>query len=189
VYDILGKSWWALTLRGVAAIIFGILAIALPGVTLLVLVTLFGAYAFVDGIFSLIAAFRAAEHHLHWMALVAEGVLGILVGIITFFHPALTATVFVIFIAVWAVITGVLELVAAVRLRREIAGEILLVLSGIVSVVFGVLLFIAPLRGALAVVWILGIYALIFGALMVGLSLRLRSTQHSGAGGSRQSAV
>jgi uncharacterized membrane protein HdeD (DUF308 family) len=180
VYDILGKSWWALTLRGVAAVIFGILAITRPGVTLLALVTLFGAYAFVDGIFSLVAAFRAAEHHLHWMALVAEGVLGILVGIITFFHPALTATVFVIFIAVWAVITGVLELVAAVRLRREIAGEILLVLLGIVSVIFGVLLFIAPIEGAVAVVWILGIYALLFGVLMIILSLRLRSMQHGG---------
>lgn len=188
MFDILAKNWWALTVRGVAAVLFGILALARPGLTLLALVTLFGAYAFVDGVFSLIAAFRAAERHMHGMALVAEGVLGILVGIITFLHPVLTATVFVIFIAVWAVITGILELVAAVRLRRELAGEILLVLSGIASIVFGVLLFIAPAVGAVAVIWVLGIYALIFGVLMIVLSFRLRSWHQSGGGSASRAA-
>ncbi|HTE85992.1 MAG TPA: HdeD family acid-resistance protein, partial [Dehalococcoidia bacterium] len=142
--DILGRNWWAVLIRGIAAVVFGILAIAWPAHTLVALIILFGAYALVDGVFSIIAAIRAAEHHSHWFALLAEGVLGIIVGLIAFIHPGIAAVAFVYFIAAWAIITGVLELFAAVRLRRELGGEILLILGGIASVVFGILLAVFP---------------------------------------------
>lgn len=184
MFELLGKYWWAVLIRGVLAVVFGIVAIVWPGETLLILVTLFGAYAFVDGIFSIVAAVRAAVRHVHWLALLAEGILGIIIGVITFFHPALTAIAVLYFIAAWAIITGVLELFAAIRLRQELGGEMLLVLSGIASIVLGVLLAIFPRTGTVTVVWIIGIYALIFGVLLIGLSFRLRFWhQHGFASG------
>lgn len=189
MYDILGKNWWVLTVRGVAAVVFGILAFRWPGETILILITLFGAYAFVGGIFSLVAALRAAERHAHWVALLAEGILGVLVGVIAFFHPGSVALAFILLIAFWAIVTGALEIFAAFRLRRELEGEFLLGISGLASVVFGVLLLIVrPNQSLVALVWILGIYAMIFGILMIGLSLRLRSWQHDGGGKVRRSA-
>jgi uncharacterized membrane protein HdeD (DUF308 family) len=180
VQGILGKNWWALLIRGILAIVFGMLAIVWPGETLLILITLFGAYAFIDGIFSIVAAMRAAERHAHWIALLLEGILGLIVGVITFFHPGLTALAFLYFIAAWAIITGVLELFAALRLRKELGGEVLLVLGGLASLIFGVLLAIFPGRGVLTVVWIIGIYAIVFGVLLVGLSFRLKAWHESG---------
>ena len=188
MFDILGKNWWAVLIRGVVAIIFGILALRWPGETLVVLVALFGAYAFVDGIFSIVAAARAAEHHTHWVALLAEGILGVIVGLIAFFDQAAAALGLLYVIAAWAMITGVLEIYAAIRLRRELTGEILLVLSGAVSVVFGILLALFPGRGLLTVIWLIGIYAIIFGVLLVGLSFRLRSWHQGDAGGKQRSA-
>ncbi len=183
MFDVLGKNWWAILIRGVAAIVFGILAFIWPGVTLIVLVALFGAYAFVDGVFSVVAAVRAAEHHAHWAALLLEGILGIVIGVITFFHPALAATALLYLIAAWAIVTGVLELYAAVRLRRELTGDLLLVLAGIASIAFGVLLAIFPRTGLITVVWLIGIYAIVFGVLLVALSFRLREWHQSGTGG------
>jgi uncharacterized membrane protein HdeD (DUF308 family) len=190
VRDLLGRNWWVVLIRGIAAIVFGILAIVWPAHTLVVLILLFGAYALVDGIFNIVAAIRAVEHHTHWLALLLEGILGIIVGLIAFFHPGIAAIAFVYFIAAWAIITGVLELYAAVRLRRELGGEILLVLGGLASVIFGILLAIFPGAGALTVIWILGIYALIFGAILVGLAFRLRSWhQAGGSSGAQQPAT
>jgi uncharacterized membrane protein HdeD (DUF308 family) len=182
VYGMLGKSWWVLTVRGAAAVIFGILAIIWPGHALVALALLFGAYALVDGVFALVAAFRAVEHHAHWMALVAEGLLGIVAGVIVLAQPGIAIFAFAYIVAAWAIITGVLEIIAAVRLRRELAGEVLLVLAGALSVVFGVAIALFPRVGVLAVVWILGIYALIFGVIMIALSFRLR-TWHAGGNG------
>jgi uncharacterized membrane protein HdeD (DUF308 family) len=180
VQGILGKNWWALLIRGILAIAFGMLAIVWPGETLLILITLFGAYAFIDGIFSIVAAVRAAERHIHWIALLLEGILGLIVGVVAFFHPGLTALAFLYFIAGWAIITGVLELFAALRLRKELGGEVLLILGGLASLIFGVLLAIFPGSGVLTVVWIIGIYAIVFGVLLVGLSFRLKSWHESG---------
>ncbi len=165
--------WWAFALRGVAAVIFGILAFAWPGVTLAVLVLLWGAYALVDGILALASAFRTGQDH-RW-ALLIEGIVGIAAGIATFVWPGLTALVLVYIIAFWALITGVLEIVAALRLRKVIHNEFWLVLSGALSLIFGVVLIAAPGAGALALVWVIGAYAVLFGIVLLALAFRLRS--------------
>lgn len=175
---VLARNWWALALRGLFAVLFGLLAFVWPGVTLAALVILFGAYSLVDGIFALIAAVRAAEAHERWWLFVLEGLAGIAAGLLTFVWPGITALVLLYLIAWWAVITGVLEIAAAIRLRKEISGEWALVLGGVASVIFGFLLLFRPGVGALAVVWLIGIYALLFGALLLMLAFRLRG--HSG---------
>src|SRR5579871_3222987 len=143
------RHWWVVALRGLAAIVFGILAFIWPGITLAVLVLFFGAYAIVDGVLALYSAFRSRGEHI-WAPLV-EGLLGIATGLIAFFWPGLTALALLIVIAVWAILTGVLEVYAAVRLRRVIDNEWALILSGVLSAVFGILLLIQPGAGALAV--------------------------------------
>jgi uncharacterized membrane protein HdeD (DUF308 family) len=180
--EISSRHWWAFALRGVAAILFGLLAFILPGATLIVLVWLWGAYALVDGVLALLSAFRTDHDH-RW-GLLLEGIVGVGVGIVAFAWPDLTAVALLYIIAAWALLTGVLELVAAVRLRRVIQNEWWLVLSGIVSVLFGLVLIAAPGAGALAVVWLIGAYAIVFGILLVGLAMRLYSIgQRRGAVG------
>ena len=171
---VLARNWWALALRGVAAVLFGIMAFAWPGMTLGVLVLLYGAYALVDGVLAIIAAVAGRTSGMPWWALLLEGVLGITVGILTFAWPGITALVLLYLIAAWAVATGVFEVVAAIRLRREIRGEWLLALSGVISVLFGIALVINPVGGALAVVWLIGAYAIAFGVLLIALGFRLR---------------
>lgn len=174
----LARNWWALALRGVAAIIFGVLAFVWPGITLMTLILLFGAYAIVDGIFNLIAAFRGSTDEGRWWWLALEGLVSLGAGLVAFAMPGLTALVLLYVIAAWAVITGVLEIVAAVRLRKEITNEWWLVAGGVLSVAFGILLMAAPGAGALALVFWIGAYAIVFGALMVGLAFRLRREEH-----------
>jgi uncharacterized membrane protein HdeD (DUF308 family) len=171
---VLARNWWALALRGLAAVLFGIMAFAWPGMTLGVLVLLYGAYALVDGVLAIIAAVAGRTSGMPWWALLLEGVLGITVGILTFAWPGITALVLLYLIAAWAVATGVFEVVAAIRLRREIRGEWLLALSGVISVLFGIALVINPVGGALAVVWLIGAYAIAFGVLLIALGFRLR---------------
>ena len=173
----LARRWWAILVRGVAAIVFGVLAFVLPGVTLAVMVLLFGAYAMVDGIFALVAAARGRAAGQPWWALVIEGILSIAAGIVTFAWPGLTALLLVYVIGAWAIITGVLEVVEAVRLRKEITGEFWLALGGIASIIFGLALYVFPAAGALAVVLWTGVYAMVFGVFLVALSLRLRRAQ------------
>ncbi|MBV8637924.1 MAG: HdeD family acid-resistance protein [Candidatus Eremiobacteraeota bacterium] len=170
----LARNWWAVLIRGIAAIIFGILAFAWPGATGAALVLLFGAYAFVDGIFAIVAAIRAAQAHERWGAFVIEGIIGLIIAAITFFEPRLTAFALYITIAAWAILTGIFELVAAVRLRKEIQNEWLLILGGVASLVFGILMIVYPLAGILTVIWLIGAYAIVFGVMMIGLALRLR---------------
>jgi uncharacterized membrane protein HdeD (DUF308 family) len=168
-------NWWALAVRGVIAILFALLAFTMPGITLAVIVLLFGAYALVDGIFAIVSAIRAAHGHRRWGAFLLEGIVGIIAGLITMFVPAVTLAFLIYVVAGWAVVTGILELAAAIRLRRHIPGEWLLVLTGIVSVLFGVMIFWAPVLGVLAIAWWLAGYALIFGILLLTLAFRLRS--------------
>lgn len=175
--NVLRRNWWVLALRGAVAILFGILAFIWPGVTLGALVLLFGAYVLLDGIFSLIAAFRDRQEQTPWWLLLLEGLAGIAAGIITFIWPGITAVVLLYLIAAWAVITGILEIIAAVRLREELSGELLLVLGGILSIIFGILLIIQPGAGALALIWLIAAYAIIFGIVLIALSLRIRSWQ------------
>lgn len=173
----LAENWWAIALRGVTAIIFGVLAFVLPALSLFALILMFGAYAIVEGIFNIIAAARSRSGEGPRWLLLLEGLVSIAAGIVTFALPGLTALVLVYVIAAWAMVTGVLEIIAAVRVRKQITGEVWWILSGILSVVFGVLLMIAPGAGALALVLWIGAYAVIFGALLVGLAFRLRRWQ------------
>jgi uncharacterized membrane protein HdeD (DUF308 family) len=143
----LAKNWWALALRGLVAVLFGLLTFLLPGITLATLVLLFGAYALVDGIFNVIAFFKVASHQ--W-ALLIEGVIGIIAGVLTFAWPAITAFVLLYLIAFWAIFTGIFEIIAAIRLRKAISNEWLLLLMGVLSLLFGLLILYAPGTGALA---------------------------------------
>ena len=172
--DSLANNWWALALRGVAAIVFGILTFILPGVTLAVLILLFGGYAIVEGVLNIVAAVRGRGNDQPWWALLVEGIVSIAAGLITFVFPGLTALALLYVIAAWAVITGVFEIIAAVHLRRRITGEVWLVLNGVLSIVFGALAMLAPAAGALSLVWLIGAYATAFGVLLLALSFRLR---------------
>lgn len=172
---VLARNWWSLVLRGLAALLFGIVAFVSPGITLGALVLLFGAYAFIDGVLSLVGAVRASAAHERWAALLLEGVVGIVAGVVTIVWPAITVVALAALIGVWAVITGVLEIAAAWRLRKLIAGEWLLALTGIASLALGCVMLFAPLVGALALTLWIGAYALIFGVLMITLGLQLRS--------------
>jgi uncharacterized membrane protein HdeD (DUF308 family) len=142
-----------------------------------VLTILFGAYALIDGIASLVAAVRSARRGEHWWALLFEGIIGIGAAALTALWPLITLVVLIYVIAAWAVITGILEIAAAMRLRRYITGEWLLVLAGIASIAFGILLFAAPGPGAVVIAWWTGAYIFLFGVLMLGLAFRLRTWQ------------
>jgi uncharacterized membrane protein HdeD (DUF308 family) len=172
--DTLARNWWAIALRGLAGIIFGILAFVMPGVTLAVLVLLFGAYALVDGIFNIIAAVTGRTGAQSWWMLLLEGLVSVAAGLVTFFMPGLTALTLVYVISAWAIITGVLEIVAAIRLRKLITNEWWLALGGVLSIVFGAFIAAAPGAGALALVFWIGAYAIVFGALLVAVGFRLR---------------
>ena len=170
----LARNWWALAIRGVAGILFGIAAFVWPGLTLAVLVLLFGAYALVDGIFAIIAGISMRKEQGHWWLLILEGLAGIVFGVLTFANPSITALVLLYVIAGWSLATGVLEIVSAIRLRKEIKNEWLMILAGIASLLFGIVLLLFPGSGALALIWLIGSYALIFGVMMLILAFRLR---------------
>lgn len=170
----LGRNWWLLLLRGLVAIVFALLTWAQPGVSLAALVLVFGIYVLADGLLGVWSAIAKRRDNRHWWLLLLWGVVGIVVGVMTFIMPGITGLLLLMYIAAWAVITGVLQIVAAIRLRKEIKGEWLMILSGLVSVAFGVLLFLQPGAGALAVAWIIAAYAFIFGVLMVLLAFKVR---------------
>ena len=172
---VLARNWWALVSRGFFDVLFGITAFVWPGITLAVLVLLYGAFALVDGSFAIAAVLVGRTRGMPSWALLVEGLAGIAVGAITFFWPGITQLALLFLIAAWAVVTGVFEIVAAVRLRKEIRGEWLLALSGVLSVAVGVALVVNPGAGLLAISWMIGTYAIIFGVLFIVLGFRLRS--------------
>ncbi len=172
------NNWWMYAVRGVVAIIFGVVALIWPGQTLQALVLVFGAYALVDGIFSVAAGIAFRRYFERWWAVLLEGVAGIAFGLLTFFWPNITALVLLYFIAAWALVTGIFEIVAAIQLRSVITGEWALILSGLLSILFGVLLFVFPGAGAVSLVWLIGIYAITFGITLIILAFRLRSLGH-----------
>ncbi len=168
------RNWWLLVLRGACAILFGIFAWTWPGVTLGTLVLLWGAYAFADGVLALVAA-GSGRTETPWWVLILEGVVSLAAAAAAVFYPGLTAVVLLYVIAAWAIVTGALEVAAAIRLRKEIEGEFWLGLAGVASLVFGFLLIARPAVGALAVVWLIGLYAITFGILLVVLGFRVKA--------------
>ena len=167
------RNWWAVGLRGVFAILFGIAAIAWPGAALWALIIIFGAYALVDGVFALVEAVMHWRESRRWPLLI-EGVIGIILGAIALVTPVIAVLAWVYVIAAWAIVTGVLEIVNAIHLRKHISGEIWMLLSGLISIVFGLLLTFWPLEGALAITWLIGIYAVIFGIFLLVLAFKLK---------------
>jgi uncharacterized membrane protein HdeD (DUF308 family) len=169
----LSRYWWLILLRGIAAIIFGVLAFIWPGITLVTLVLFWGAFALVDGVLALAHAIMGGNMGSRWwLALI--GIAGIAAGVVTFMWPGVTALVLLIFIATWAIVLGVLQIIGAIRLRKEIDNEWTLGLGGLLSVLFGVVMLVAPGPGALGLIWAIGSFAVVFGVLMVMAAFKLK---------------
>jgi uncharacterized membrane protein HdeD (DUF308 family) len=171
----MSDSWWAVLIRGIAAIVFGVITFLWPGVTLGALVLLFGAYALVDGVAAIVLGIREHGERERWWAELIVGLVGVAAGIITFLMPGITTVALLVVIAIWAIVRGVFEIVAAIRLRHAIEGEWLLGLAGALSIAFGILMFLFPATGALALVLWIGAFAFVWGVTLVVLSFRVRS--------------
>jgi uncharacterized membrane protein HdeD (DUF308 family) len=170
----LARNWWLFVLRGVAALLFGILTLVWPDITVAALVILFGAYAIVEGLASLMSAARHRDDRAHRGLHVLEGLLALAAGILTFIWPDVTALGLILLIGIWAVMSGIAEIVAAIQLRRVIEGEWLLALAGVLSVLAGIVILVRPGAGALGIALVIGVYAVVFGVSLIGLGLRLR---------------
>jgi uncharacterized membrane protein HdeD (DUF308 family) len=170
----LAQNWWALVLRGVCAVLFGVGALVWPGITLAVLILFYGAYALIEGVLEVAWALMGRQAGSFPWGVLLAGLAGIAVGIVTFVSPGLTALVLLYLIAAWAIVRGVFEVIAAIHLRRELENEWLLALTGLLSIAFGILLIVAPGAGALAVLFWIGAFAIVVGILEIMLGLRLK---------------
>jgi len=177
IAQLLAQNWWAFAIRGALGIIFGLIAIFQPGVTMLSLVLVFSAYAFVDGAFAIIASVRAARRHERWGFLVLEGIVNIIAAALAFLWPAITVVSFVFLVGTWAILSGGLMLSAAMRLGGD-HGRWWLVLGGLASVIYGALLIFAPFVGALVLTWWLGAYAIVFGFALMAVAIKLYQRRH-----------
>lgn len=175
--DMLADNWWAVLIRGVVAIMFGVAALAMPLVTMLSLVVVFAAFAFIDGVFGIIMSVRGARRGERWIWLLLNGILGIIAGAVAFLWPAITVVAFVILVAAWTLMSGAFMLISAVRLKID-HGRIWLAIGGIASIVFGVLLVVSPFIGALVLTFWTGAYALVLGGTLLVLAYRLRSRRN-----------
>jgi uncharacterized membrane protein HdeD (DUF308 family) len=173
--ETLKRHWWVPVIRGIAAIVFGVIAFAYPGLTVAMLVLFFGAWVLVDGVFRVVGAIGHRAFDKEWGFDLIIGIVGIIIGFLTFHAPQITALALIIYIAAWALMIGATEIALAIKLRREIKGEWFLILMGLISIVFAVMLLWNPLPGALALVWLIGSYAIVFGILGIILGFRLRS--------------
>ena len=173
----LTRNWWAVVLRGLIAILFGIFAIARPGLTVGAFVMLFAVYALLDGLFAVAAALGGGTGT-PWWALIARGVFSILAAAVAFFYPGLTAIALLYVIAFWAILIGLVEITVAIRLRKEISGELFLAIAGVLSILFGLFLIARPGTGALAVITIIGCYAIVFGIMVMVLGFRLKGLRN-----------
>jgi uncharacterized membrane protein HdeD (DUF308 family) len=170
----LARNWWAIAIRGVAGIVFGVIALLVPAAAMLTLIWFFAAYLLIDGVFAIVASVRAAEHHQRWGLLALEGVLDLAMGVVIWLFPGLGILAVVLIMAGWALVTGALMLISSFRLHGT-HGRLWLAFGGIVSLVWGVVLAAAPLIGAVVLTWWLGIYAVMFGIMLLVLAFRLRS--------------
>ncbi|WP_067794083.1 HdeD family acid-resistance protein [Actinomadura formosensis] len=181
MFDLMTRHWWVLALRGTFAILFGIIAWVWPGITVFTLVLLFGAYALADGVIAVVQAVRGTTGGPRGL-LALSGAAGIALGIAALVWPGITAFVLLMLIAAWAVATGVLEIVVALALRKELRGDWVYVLTGAISLLFGILLFAWPVSGAIAIVWLIGLLAIMTGAAMIGVAFRLRRLGRASGG-------
>lgn len=174
ILGVMSKYWWVLLLRGIAAVVFGILAISMPGLTLFMLVITFGIYTIFDGVLEVWNGFTNREKHDRWWVDILIGLAGVIAGILIMSLPGVTATVAIYFIAAWMLVTGVLQIITAIRVRKEISNEWLLIISGALSAIIGLYFFAFPGDGAVSLVWVIGIYAIMFGILLVVMAFRAR---------------
>jgi uncharacterized membrane protein HdeD (DUF308 family) len=181
VEGIMSGLWWAIALRALAAILLGIIAIFMPGPTLAAIVIVFGIYAIIDGILAIVAAVRGFRRKERWWPMLLEGLVGIAAGAIAIFWPGIGALALTYLVAAWALVTGAFEIAAAIRLRKVISGEWLLLIAGLLSIVLAVLVALYPGTGALLLVWWLGVYAFAYGVVSLVLALRLRTWTHANA--------
>lgn len=172
---ILASNWDMFLVRGILAILFGIATLLMPGITLIVLVVLFGGYALLDGVVLSILSIKDRKYHPDWWLMLLTGLVSIAAGVVTFVWPGITTVSLFYVIVAWAIVTGISEVIYAIRFRKEIEGEWLLVLDGILSVAFGILLIAQPVAGALAVLWMIGVYAIADGVTLAALAFRLRN--------------
>lgn len=172
---LLARNWWTLALRGILALVFGLAVFVWPTITLRVLVRLFAVFAFVGGIFALSAALRDRRTNTPWWVLLLEGIFGIIAGLLVFFWPAITGLILLYLIAAWALVSGVFELILAIQLRKQIENEWLLAAAGLASLLLGLFLAIWPVTSVLAILWLIGAYAIIFGVILLILAFRLRN--------------
>ena len=170
----LSRNWWTFVVRGIFAILFGAAALLLPELTLIMMVWMFGAYALVDGLFEIVTAVVRREDYDRWWLLLIEGIFGAALGVVTFVWPGITGMVLFILIVSWALVTGILEIAAAVRLRKILEKEWLLALSGVLSILLGILMLVWPGYSVIALAWMIGIYAVIFGLALIALGVRLK---------------
>jgi uncharacterized membrane protein HdeD (DUF308 family) len=168
--------WWIVLLRGIIAILFGIVVIALPGVALLVAASFFAAYALIDGIIVVVVAFQERNVASNWWILLIEGLIGVVVGVLAFIFPGRTLIVLIYLIAIWAILTGIAELGGAFMMGRSIGQEWMLIIGGIISIILGILFFVDPINALYTIVLIVGIYAIIFGILLIIRAIRFRSS-------------
>jgi uncharacterized membrane protein HdeD (DUF308 family) len=168
------RNWWALALRGLVAVLFGLAALFWPGLVLAVLILLFGAYALVDGVLAVIAAFRSSGGGTRRRLLLIEGVISILFGIFALFWPDLTALALLYIVAFWAILIGIARILMAIMLRREIENEWSMALSGVLSVILGIVLILLPGAGLLAYTWLIGLFALALGIILIAYAFRVR---------------
>ncbi len=175
----MAQSWWVLLLRGLFAIIFGLCAWFLPGVSLAVLIIMFGAFSLADGVLGIWMAISGRQHNNHWWVLLLWAISSLVVGLCALFAPGVTAVVLLWLIAGWSIIVGALQIAAAIRLRQELQGEWRLVLSGVLGVLFGIALFAWPAAGILTLLWLIGAFAILVGVLLVVLGFKVRSFKYS----------
>ena len=172
--DILSRYWWTTLFRGILWILFGVVAFVQPLISLTALTYLFGGFAMADGVANITRAVGSREGDEHWWILLLSGIAALAVGLLTLFSPGITALALVFWVGVWAIATGIFELVAAVRLRKEIEGEFWLGLAGLLSVAFGMFLLARPGEGALSLLWLIGAFAFVYGLALIVAAFETR---------------
>ncbi|WMY92679.1 HdeD family acid-resistance protein [Snodgrassella communis] len=178
--DLLSENWWMVLIRGGAALIFGLLTWFYPFVSILIMVMFFGVYALIDGVLGVVIAINGRRTHQDWWLMLIWGMVSILAGIMTFFVPGITWLVLITFIAIWSLVSGILQIIAAIRLRKSIRGEGWMIVAGMLSVLVGIILFVNPVQGGIALTWVIGVYAALFGVMNIALAFRLRRFAASG---------